>query len=59
MFVLGFGFIAKGEFDMNGLQGYFYCTYCVPFHFQIGGTYAKPVVMSPEVAIGAIGKIQV
>ena len=27
--------------------------------FQIGGTYAKPVIMSPQVAIGAIGRIQV
>lgn len=27
--------------------------------FQIGGTYARPVIMPPEVAIGAIGKIQV
>ena len=27
--------------------------------FQIGGTYAKPVLMPPQVAIGAIGKIQV
>ncbi|KAM3914760.1 lipoamide acyltransferase component of branched-chain alpha-keto acid dehydrogenase complex, mitochondrial [Leptodactylus fuscus] len=26
---------------------------------SIGGTYAKPVIMPPEVAIGAIGKVQV
>ncbi|XP_056379323.1 lipoamide acyltransferase component of branched-chain alpha-keto acid dehydrogenase complex, mitochondrial isoform X2 [Hyla sarda] len=26
---------------------------------SIGGTYAKPVIMPPEVAIGAIGKMQV
>ena len=26
---------------------------------QIGGTYARPVILPPEVAIGAIGKIQV
>ncbi|KAJ8395463.1 hypothetical protein AAFF_G00031970 [Aldrovandia affinis] len=25
----------------------------------IGGTYAKPVILPPEVAIGALGKIQV
>lgn len=25
---------------------------------QIGGTYAKPVIMAPQVAIGAIGKTQ-
>lgn len=28
------------------------------FCFQIGGTYAKPVLMPPQVAIGALGKIQ-
>ena len=28
-------------------------------YFQIGGTYAKPVIMPPEVAIGAIGRVQV
>ena len=28
-------------------------------YFQIGGTYARPVILPPEVAIGAIGKIQV
>ena len=27
--------------------------------FQIGGTYARPVIMPPEVFIGAFGKIQV
>lgn len=27
--------------------------------FQIGGTYTKPVILPPEVAIGALGKIQV
>lgn len=33
---------------------------CALFHFnQIGGTYAKPVILPPEVAIGALGKIQV
>lgn len=26
---------------------------------QIGGTYAKPVILPPEVAIGALGKVQV
>lgn len=29
------------------------------FILQIGGTYAKPVILPPEVAIGALGKIQV
>jgi hypothetical protein len=27
--------------------------------FKIGGTYAKPVILPPEVAIGALGTIQV
>ena len=27
--------------------------------FQIGGTYAKPIIMPNEVAIGALGKLQV
>ena len=27
--------------------------------FQIGGTYARPLIMPPEVAIGALGKISV
>ena len=34
----------------------------LPNHFpslQIGGTYLKPVILPPEVAIGAVGKIQV
>ena len=25
---------------------------------SIGGTYAKPVIMPPQVAIGALGKVQ-
>lgn len=26
---------------------------------QVGGTYTSPVILSPQVAIGALGKIQV
>lgn len=26
--------------------------------FQVGGTYTKPVILSPQVVIGALGKIQ-
>lgn len=34
--------------------------YFIDFFFsQLGGTYAKAVIMPPEVAIGAIGRIQV
>ena len=33
---------------------------CLNILFQkIGGTYMKPVILPPEVAIGALGKIQV
>ncbi|XP_043555624.1 lipoamide acyltransferase component of branched-chain alpha-keto acid dehydrogenase complex, mitochondrial isoform X3 [Chiloscyllium plagiosum] len=32
---------------------------CQFITYKIGGTYAKPVILPPEVAIGAIGKIQV
>ena len=28
------------------------------FQFQIGGTHMKPVILSPQIVIGAIGKIQ-
>lgn len=28
-------------------------------YLQIGGTYARPVILPPEVAIGALGKLQV
>ena len=33
--------------------------YYILFLFQVGGTYAKPVLFPPQVAIGAIGRIQV
>jgi hypothetical protein len=32
---------------------------CSYLSSQIGGTYARPVIIPPEVAIGALGKIQV
>ncbi|XP_032660832.1 lipoamide acyltransferase component of branched-chain alpha-keto acid dehydrogenase complex, mitochondrial isoform X2 [Chelonoidis abingdonii] len=32
---------------------------CQNITYKIGGTYAKPVILPPEVAIGALGKIQV
>lgn len=28
-------------------------------YFQVGGTYTKPIILPPQVAIGALGKIQV
>ena len=32
---------------------------CVIFFLQIGGTYTKPMLLPPEVAIGGLGKLQV
>ncbi|KAM9280293.1 lipoamide acyltransferase component of branched-chain alpha-keto acid dehydrogenase complex, mitochondrial isoform 3-T4 [Cariama cristata] len=32
---------------------------CQNVTYKIGGTYTKPVILPPEVAIGALGKIQV
>lgn len=29
------------------------------FLFKIGGTYTHPVIMSPQVAIGAVGKTKI
>lgn len=35
-----------------------HCTHTVCASGAIGGTYASPVLMPPQVAIGAIGKLQ-
>ena len=32
----------------------FFCLF-----FQVGGTYARPMLLPPEVAIGAFGRVQV
>ena len=42
--------------DWYGLT---WCIFLGLYQLQIGGTYAKPVIMPPEVAIGAIGRLQV
>ena len=41
-----------GEADLKG------GTFALSNIGSIGGTYAKPVIMPPQVAIGALGKIQ-
>lgn len=43
---LGEADLAAGTFSLSNIG-------------SIGGTYAKPVIMPPQVAIGAIGKVQV
>ncbi|KAK3752237.1 hypothetical protein QZH41_012246 [Actinostola sp. cb2023] len=45
-----------GQLGPDDLSG---CTFSLSNIGSIGGTYMKPVVLPPNVAIGAIGKIQV
>ncbi|KAI9514530.1 hypothetical protein NQZ68_032918 [Dissostichus eleginoides] len=45
-----------GQLGTNELTG---GTFTLSNIGSIGGTYAKPVILPPEVAIGALGKIQV
>nr|XP_033772114.1 lipoamide acyltransferase component of branched-chain alpha-keto acid dehydrogenase complex, mitochondrial [Geotrypetes seraphini] len=45
-----------GQLGTNDLTG---GTFTLSNIGTIGGTYAKPVILPPEVAIGALGKIQV
>ncbi|XP_039623228.1 lipoamide acyltransferase component of branched-chain alpha-keto acid dehydrogenase complex, mitochondrial [Polypterus senegalus] len=47
---------ASGQLGTNDLTG---GTFTVSNIGSIGGTYAKAVILPPEVAIGALGKIQV
>ncbi|EDO46141.1 predicted protein, partial [Nematostella vectensis] len=46
----------KGQLGTEDMTG---GTFSLSNIGSIGGTYAKPVVLPPEVAIGALGKIQV
>ncbi|KAM9365462.1 lipoamide acyltransferase component of branched-chain alpha-keto acid dehydrogenase complex, mitochondrial isoform 2-T2 [Pholidichthys leucotaenia] len=47
---------ASGQLGTSDLSG---GTFTLSNIGSIGGTYAKPVILPPEVAIGALGKIQV
>ncbi|XP_041648179.1 lipoamide acyltransferase component of branched-chain alpha-keto acid dehydrogenase complex, mitochondrial [Cheilinus undulatus] len=47
---------AAGQLGTNELTG---GTFTLSNIGSIGGTYAKPVILPPEVAIGALGKIQI
>nr|XP_046247696.1 lipoamide acyltransferase component of branched-chain alpha-keto acid dehydrogenase complex, mitochondrial [Scatophagus argus] len=47
---------AAGQLGANDLSG---GTFTLSNIGSIGGTYAKPVILPPEVAIGALGKIQI
>ncbi|XP_033884130.2 lipoamide acyltransferase component of branched-chain alpha-keto acid dehydrogenase complex, mitochondrial-like [Acipenser ruthenus] len=47
---------ATGQLGTSELTG---GTFTISNIGSIGGTYAKPVILPPEVAIGALGKIQV
>ncbi|XP_058495343.1 lipoamide acyltransferase component of branched-chain alpha-keto acid dehydrogenase complex, mitochondrial [Solea solea] len=47
---------SKGQLGTSDLTG---GTFTLSNIGTIGGTYAKPVILPPEVAIGALGKIQV
>ncbi|XP_037618843.1 LOW QUALITY PROTEIN: lipoamide acyltransferase component of branched-chain alpha-keto acid dehydrogenase complex, mitochondrial [Sebastes umbrosus] len=47
---------AAGQLGTNELSG---GTFTLSNIGSIGGTYTKPVILPPEVAIGALGKIQV
>ena len=42
-----------------GLKGHYSIKRNRCFSQQIGGTYADPVILPPQVAIGALGKAQV
>ncbi|XP_074525277.1 lipoamide acyltransferase component of branched-chain alpha-keto acid dehydrogenase complex, mitochondrial [Halichoeres trimaculatus] len=47
---------ASGQLGTSELSG---GTFTLSNIGSIGGTYAKPVILPPEVAIGALGKVQV
>lgn len=47
---------SAGQLGTNDLTG---GTFTLSNIGTIGGTYAKPVIVPPEVAIGALGKIQI
>ncbi|RVE42026.1 hypothetical protein evm_013330 [Chilo suppressalis] len=46
----------KGQLGLNDLTG---GTFTISNVGIVGGTYTKPVILPPQVAIGALGKIQI
>ncbi|XP_072940839.1 lipoamide acyltransferase component of branched-chain alpha-keto acid dehydrogenase complex, mitochondrial [Epargyreus clarus] len=46
----------KGQLGLNDISG---GTFTISNIGIVGGTYTKPVILPPQVAIGALGKIQV
>ena len=62
--------LTGGTFTLSNIGAVWFSTYPIRFlsvflsliskllNFQIGGTYASPVIFPPQVAIGAIGKIE-
>ncbi|CAG9127021.1 unnamed protein product [Plutella xylostella] len=47
---------SKGQLGLNDLTG---GTFTISNIGIVGGTYTKPIILPPQVAIGALGKIQV
>lgn len=62
---LGPSDISGGTFSLSNIGAVRTAVLCMAIHnspsycLQVGGTYARPMLLPPEVAIGAFGKIQV
>ena len=62
---LGPSDISDGTFSLSNIGAVRTAILCIDtcnsssYWLQVGGTYARPMLLPPEVAIGAFGKIQV